>query len=159
MNMMSLQDHQEDQAVPDFVRQIRAADALEGTEFESASASPSANTLLERLPWFRNLPLAGKINAVFGTFLAVGALMVMVLGFGLVSAGLWRKLAALRHAGFALLAREQQRFVEAAPRRRRDLHRSGRKVDPHDDALGAPWHGEYGQGETVQHLRVPDFSG
>ena len=27
-----------------------------------------------------------------------------VLGFGLVSAGLWRKLAALRHAGFALLA-------------------------------------------------------
>lgn len=32
------------------------------------------------------------------------AILWTVLGFGLVSAGLWRKLAALRHAGFALLA-------------------------------------------------------
>jgi hypothetical protein len=32
------------------------------------------------------------------------AILWTVLGFSLVSAGLWRKLAALRHAGFALLA-------------------------------------------------------
>ena len=32
------------------------------------------------------------------------AILWTVLGFGFVSAGLWRKLAALRHAGFALLA-------------------------------------------------------
>ena len=32
------------------------------------------------------------------------AILWTALGFGLVSAGLWRKLSALRHAGFALLA-------------------------------------------------------
>ena len=33
--------------------------------------------------WFQDLPLAGKIRAVFGTFLALVVAMSMVLGFGL----------------------------------------------------------------------------
>ena len=95
MNMMSLQERREEQAVPDFVRQLQVEDLLDGADFASVSAAPSAaaqGTLLERLPWFRNLSLARKINAVFGTFLGVGALLVLVLGLGLGE--LWNRYSA-----------------------------------------------------------------
>ena len=95
MNMMSLQERREEQAVPDFVRQLQVEDLLDGADFASVSAAPPAaaqGTLLERLPWFRNLSLARKINAVFGTFLGVGALLVLVLGLGLGE--LWNRYSA-----------------------------------------------------------------
>ena len=84
MNMMSLQDRREEQAVPDFVRQIRMEDSFDQSEAGDTAAPAAARvTMLERMGWFRNLTLAGKINAIFGTFLGVGLLMVLVLGLGL----------------------------------------------------------------------------
>ena len=84
MNMMSLQERREEQAVPEFVRDLRSDYALDDAELDALSGSaPQRSTYLERLSWFRNLPLARKINTVFGTFLGVGVLMVLVLGLGL----------------------------------------------------------------------------
>ncbi|WP_054119532.1 methyl-accepting chemotaxis protein [Porphyrobacter sp. AAP60] len=84
MNMMSVQERREDEAVPQFVRDLRRDSAFED-QFDDAPAEddPARVSLLERFGWFRNLPLAGKINAIFGTFFAVGALMSLVLGLGL----------------------------------------------------------------------------
>jgi methyl-accepting chemotaxis protein len=83
MNMMSWQDRREEQAVPDFVRDLRSEAAMDDAEFAPARADEARASLLERMAWFRNLSLARKINAVFGTFLGVGVLMVLVLGLGL----------------------------------------------------------------------------
>ncbi len=84
MNMMSMQERREEQAVPDFVRQIRIEDSFDpDTDTPPPAAAATRTTLLERLAWFRNLSLARKLNAVFGTFLGTGVLMVLVLGLGL----------------------------------------------------------------------------
>ncbi len=83
MNMMSWQDRREEQAVPDFVRDLRSESAMDDAEFAPAPAHEARASLLERMAWFRDLSLARKINAVFGTFLGVGVLMVLVLGLGL----------------------------------------------------------------------------
>jgi methyl-accepting chemotaxis protein len=90
MNMMSLQERHEEQAVPDFVRQLRA-DSVEDDWSDPAvsAATPRRTTLLERMAWFRNLSLAGKINAIFGSFFAAGLLMSLVLGLGLTE--LWNR--------------------------------------------------------------------
>lgn len=87
MNMMSLQERAEELAVPDFVRELRSDFALEDHAPAAAATPGPRATLLERITWFRNLSLAGKINAVFGTFLGVGVVMSLVLGLGL--AHLW----------------------------------------------------------------------
>jgi methyl-accepting chemotaxis protein len=84
MNMMSLQDRREEQAVPDFVRQIRMEESFDPDHPAEAAPAPDGRvTLLERMGWFRDLSLSGKINAIFGTFLATGVLMMLVLGLGL----------------------------------------------------------------------------
>ena len=85
MNMMTLQERREEQAVPDFVRDLRHDFAFEdeAADGETVSAAPVKTSALERLAWFRDLSLANKINAIFGTFFAVGALMTLVLGLGL----------------------------------------------------------------------------
>ena len=103
--MMSLQERREEQAVPDFVLQMRAEDERDGVTYDVASAVPESGTLLERLTWFRNLPLARKINAVFGTFLGVGVLMVLVLGFGLTE--LWNRYNASARVQETLVAAGQ----------------------------------------------------
>ena len=84
MNMMTLQERREEQAVPEFVRDLRSEFDVE--DESRAAAAPDAavaTSLLERLAWFRDLSLAGKINAIFGTFLVVGAVMTLLLGLGL----------------------------------------------------------------------------
>ena len=106
MNMMSLQERREEQAVPDFVRDLRSDFALEdaGPGADVPQAAPRT-TLLERLTWFRNLSLAGKINAVFGTFLGVGVLMTLVLGLGLTH--LWDRYNASARVQETLVAAGQ----------------------------------------------------
>lgn len=90
MNMMSLQERSEEQAVPDFVRQLRADSASEDWGDPAvAAATPGHTTLLERMAWFRNLTLAAKINAIFGGFFATGLVMSLVLGLGLTE--LWNR--------------------------------------------------------------------
>jgi methyl-accepting chemotaxis protein len=84
MNMMTLQERREEQAVPEFVRDLRSEFDVE--DEGRAAAAPDAavaTSLLERLAWFRDLSLAGKINAIFGTFFVVGAVMTLLLGLGL----------------------------------------------------------------------------
>ena len=106
MNMMSLQDRREEQAVPDFVRQIRLEEGFEQGGVDDAPApAKSRLTLLERMGWFRNLSLSGKINAIFGTFLGVGLLMVAVLGMGLGE--LWNRYNSSAQAQDTLIAARQ----------------------------------------------------
>ncbi len=114
MNMVSLQARREEQAVPDFVRDLRTdyeltdTGAITGADGEGERAAGSAaprTSLLERLAWFRNLSLAGKINTVFGTFLGVGLLMVLVLGIGLTA--LWDRYNSTARVQEALVAAGQ----------------------------------------------------
>jgi len=103
MNMMSLQERREEQAVPDFVRDLRSDFSIEDAGTDNAAAAPAPRTtLLERLAWFRNLSLASKINAVFGTFLGAGLLMVLVLGLGLGE--LWNRYNSTARVQEALVA-------------------------------------------------------
>lgn len=100
MNMMTLQERREEQAVPEFVRDLRS-------EFDGESAAPPATaparaSVLERFDWFRDLSLAHKINAIFGTFFAVGAVMTLVLGLGLTD--LWNRYNASARVQEAVVA-------------------------------------------------------
>jgi len=101
MNMMSLQDRREEDAVPAFVRDLRSDFAFEDRDHASTDAAGHA-TLLERLGWFRDLTLAGKINAIFGSFFATGLLMSLVLGLGLGE--LWNRYQTSARAQDAVVA-------------------------------------------------------
>ena len=102
MNMMSWQERREEQAVPEFMRDLRSEWDTEQTATAPADSPAAARTtLLERLAWFRNLPLAAKINAVFGTFLGAGVLMALVLGLGLSE--LWNRYNASARVQEALV--------------------------------------------------------
>ena len=106
MNMMSFQERLEEQAVPDFVRDLRIEEGLDDAAFFASSGPGTPNaTFLERLSWFRNLPLARKINTVFGTFLGTGLLMVLVLGLGLGE--LWNRYNASARVQETLVAAGQ----------------------------------------------------
>jgi methyl-accepting chemotaxis protein len=87
MNMMSLQEQREEQAIPDGFpggNDVFEEDLLADPESE---APTPRRTVLERMGWFRNLSLSAKIHTVFGTFFAVGFAMALVLGAGLTE--LW----------------------------------------------------------------------
>lgn len=103
MNMMTKRDELEELAVPEFPQDLLA-------EFESDQVSAIANsehvvaptTLLERIAWFRDLRLASKIHAIFGTFFAVGFAISLVLGLGLTE--LWFRYKASDAVQNAVLA-------------------------------------------------------
>ncbi|OBV11255.1 methyl-accepting chemotaxis protein [Erythrobacter dokdonensis] len=103
MNMMTVQERREEQAVPEFVRDLRS-------EFESEDSNtgavignaPAQSSFLERFAWFRDLSLANKINAIFGTFFAVGFVMSLVLGLGLGE--LWNRYNATARVQEAVVA-------------------------------------------------------
>jgi methyl-accepting chemotaxis protein len=106
MNMMSWQEQAEEQAVPEFVRDLDKDYA----EFEAkADVGTAPAPLLERVAWFRNLSLSRKINAVFGTFLGVGVLMVLVLSLGLGE--LWNRYNASTRVQEALVAAGQLQMM------------------------------------------------
>ncbi|MEQ8412375.1 MAG: methyl-accepting chemotaxis protein [Erythrobacter sp.] len=88
MNMMSLQEQREEQAIPDLAsgdEDVFSQDLLENA---AGQAKPvHRRTALERMGWFRNLSLPAKIHTVFGTFFAAGFAMALVLGVGLTE--LW----------------------------------------------------------------------
>ncbi|WP_245804650.1 methyl-accepting chemotaxis protein [Erythrobacter tepidarius] len=103
--MMTLQERREEHAVPDFVRDLRADFESEGAVTSGpaqTSREPARISLLERLAWFRNLSLSNKINAIFGTFFAVGTLMTLVLGLGLTD--LWKRYNATARVQEAVVA-------------------------------------------------------
>jgi methyl-accepting chemotaxis protein len=106
MNMMSLQERREEEAVPDFVRDLRSDFAMEDAGFTAAPATRASRaSLLERMAWFRDLSLSRKINTVFGTFFGVGVLMVLVLGLGLGE--LWNRYSASARVQETLVAAGQ----------------------------------------------------
>jgi methyl-accepting chemotaxis protein len=85
MNMMAKHERRDTQKVPDFVRDL-AAESFNDSEFvgDNASSAPASQTsLFERVSWFRDLSLSGKINATFGSFFVIGfgIALVMTLGF------------------------------------------------------------------------------
>jgi methyl-accepting chemotaxis protein len=106
MNMMTLQERREEQAVPEFVRDLRtefeSEDARAATQGSDTPDAAAKTSLLERLGWFRDLSLANKINAIFGTFFAVGLAMSLVLGLGLGE--LWNRYNASARVQDALVA-------------------------------------------------------
>ncbi|MDC8754432.1 methyl-accepting chemotaxis protein [Erythrobacter sp. sf7] len=103
MNMMTLQERREEQAVPEFVRDLSSEiEAEEARSADSDSAASATTSLLERLAWFRDLSLAKKINAIFGTFFAVGFAMSLVLGLGLSE--LWGRYNASARVQEAVVA-------------------------------------------------------
>jgi methyl-accepting chemotaxis protein len=103
MNMMTLQERREEHAVPEFVRDLRTEfDTEDAAGPETAAESKQDTSLLERLGWFRDLSLANKINTIFGSFFAVGALMTLVLGLGLGE--LWNRYNASARVQEAVVA-------------------------------------------------------
>lgn len=105
MNMMTLQERREEQAVPEFVRDLRVefeSEAAASTVTVSAETPSLRVSLLERFAWFRDLSLSRKINAIFGTYFAVGALMTLVLGLGLTD--LWNRYNATARVQEAVVA-------------------------------------------------------
>jgi methyl-accepting chemotaxis protein len=103
MNMMTLQERREEQAVPEFVRDLRDEFDFEDDSTGAGKAgAPVKTSVLERLAWFRDLSLANKINTIFGSFFAVGVLMSLVLGLGLGE--LWNRYNATARVQEALVA-------------------------------------------------------
>lgn len=74
-------------------------DTADFSQFETQSEE--AVTSLERLAWFRNLPLANKLHAVFGGFFAIGLVMAAILAFGLTE--LWFRYNATTQVDEAVL--------------------------------------------------------
>jgi methyl-accepting chemotaxis protein len=103
MNMMTLQERREEQAVPEFVRDLRDEFDFEDDSTGAGKAgAPVKASVLERLAWFRDLSLANKINTIFGSFFAVGVVMSLVLGLGLSE--LWSRYNATARVQEALVA-------------------------------------------------------
>ncbi len=80
MNMMSLP---QDQQVQDMLDELEH-ETDRASPDEVSDVGPRRGGIFERSKWFRNLRVKGKIHAVFGTFLAVGFAIAVVLAFGLV---------------------------------------------------------------------------
>jgi methyl-accepting chemotaxis protein len=87
MNMMAKQARSEarrdNHAVPDFVRDLAAASEQDQGPAQDSALPAQHYGPFERIGWFRDLSLAGKIHATFGSFLAIGFAMALVLGLGL----------------------------------------------------------------------------
>ena len=107
MNMMAKHDRSAPQDVPDFVRELTAEALREDAQVSSAAtAEPAGSTsIFERIGWFRDLPLTGKINATFGSFFAIGFAILLVLALGLSS--LWERYQTSARLDEAVIAATQ----------------------------------------------------
>lgn len=87
MNMMAKharRDTSRDHSgVPDFVRDLAAASEQDQGPAETDALPAQHYGLFEKVGWFRDMSLAGKIHATFGSFLAIGFAIAVVLGLGL----------------------------------------------------------------------------
>lgn len=80
MSMMSQQEQREEFAVPQLASELEGDLELGAAEAAFVSAPTS---MFERVRWFANLRIKGKIQAIFGTFFAVCFAMALVLALGL----------------------------------------------------------------------------
>ncbi|MEL7445736.1 MAG: methyl-accepting chemotaxis protein [Pseudomonadota bacterium] len=89
MNIMTSQEAREENAMPGLVRDLQA-EADSAVSAASVKANLSSNSsLFDRFEWFRNRNLAGKIQAIFGSFFAIGLSVTLILGLGF--AELWSR--------------------------------------------------------------------
>ncbi len=89
MNMMAKHERTASHDVPEFVRDLAAAEAQEQSAANNGATADQPVSLFERVGWFRDLPLSGKIHATFGSFFTIGFAIALVLGLGL--AELWER--------------------------------------------------------------------
>ena len=90
MNMMAKHDRRESQQVPDLMRELAAETLEEGDMANRFAGTTSAPTsLFERVAWFRDLTLSGKINAIFGSFFAIGFAIALVMTLGM--SDIWQR--------------------------------------------------------------------
>ena len=111
MNMISLQDHREDRAQPH--NAIDLGELELGETVSTAVVSPARGShrksSLERMAWFRNLPLRRKVNTIFGIFFGIGFAMSIVLGLGLSE--LWLRYNASERMNVAVYEAVELRSV------------------------------------------------
>ncbi|MEM8725832.1 MAG: hypothetical protein AAGE86_09965, partial [Pseudomonadota bacterium] len=113
MNKMTLQEDSEELAVPELSSELRAQ--LDDDFDADRSSEPTHGEdfarlgLFERLRWFRDLKVTGKIHAIFGTFFAIGFAMTLVLGLGLTE--LWFRYTAYSQIQQAVVASTELRGV------------------------------------------------
>lgn len=90
MNMMAKHERRESQQVPDLMRELAAETLEEGDMANRFAGTTSAPTsLFERVAWFRDLTLSGKINAIFGSFFAIGFAIALVMTLGM--SDIWQR--------------------------------------------------------------------
>lgn len=88
---MDMNDRKDDHgatAIPDLARMMQAEiDDAHASLIASDASTPTH--ILDRLAWFRDLRLTGKLHAIFGAFFATGFAMVLILSLGLTE--LWMR--------------------------------------------------------------------
>ncbi|MEO1649329.1 MAG: methyl-accepting chemotaxis protein [Pseudomonadota bacterium] len=82
MNMMNVQDHRDAGARPLSAlhddRELTEAQNSIAVDADHSSSKPSFG-----VAWFRNLPIAAKVNTIFAGFAVVGVAMLIVLAVGM----------------------------------------------------------------------------
>ncbi len=110
MTKQEERDAPKEHALPDFAREMRAEIA---SDFAQVAADTTVdhrtNNIFDRLSWFRDLRLAGKVHFIFGTFFAVGFAMVLVLALGF--AELWSRNVATDRVQEAVVASTELRAI------------------------------------------------
>ena len=110
MTKQEERDAPKEHALPDFAREMRAEIA---SDFAQVTADTTVdhrpNNIFDRLSWFRDLRLAGKVHFIFGTFFAVGFAMVLVLALGF--AELWSRNVATDRVQEAVVASTELRGI------------------------------------------------
>ncbi len=101
MNITTQQEELGRLAMPEFARKMEKEIAAEIADLDQ-STDQTNKSFLDRIKWFRNLRIAGKIKAIFGTFFAVCFAMTLVLGLGLTE--LWQRTQTNNEINNAVLA-------------------------------------------------------
>ena len=107
MNMMSMQDEREESALPYSGIDLPNAGFDQVDDLDEIRAPKTS--LLERIAWFRDLSLRGKVNTVFGIFFGIGFAMSMILGLGLSE--LWLRYSASERMNVAVYEAVELRSV------------------------------------------------
>lgn len=106
MNVMTQNQQPERSVMPDFAREMQEEVAVDLGEYEAPSDA-QAGGLFRRLAWFRDLRLAGKIRAIFGTFFGVSFAITLVLVLGMTE--LWQREQVSTQVEDALVASTELR--------------------------------------------------
>ncbi|QIG54636.1 hypothetical protein G6N82_11165 [Altererythrobacter sp. BO-6] len=142
-------------AIEDVAKQLQAETASDIVE--SALAQPQGRRGFKA--WFHDLPLAGKIRAVFGSFLLIMAIMSLVLGIGL--AQLYERYQLHAEVQGAVQASADLRSINGELRYNSVRYVLGSEqaaLERQQESFAKARERIEGIGETIDR-RVPEFSG